>query len=118
MPGLRPRRAAGRSISSTWSASAGAERTVPRAASTRDTEDSDGGAVGEQRRGVHRVVAGEDARWRQRTEMLARLGEVAHPLRAWSAWVGLGVSRSRWASTIAPTAAVISSAEVTSKAKT
>ena len=34
------------------------------------------------------------------------------------AWVGFGVRRSRCASTIAPSAAVISSAEVTSKAKT
>ncbi len=35
-----------------------------------------------------------------------------------AAWVGLGVIRSRWARTIAPTAAVMSRAEVTSKAKT
>ena len=34
------------------------------------------------------------------------------------AWVGFGVSRSRWASTIAPMAAVISRALVASKAKT
>ena len=38
--------------------------------------------------------------------------------RASSRWVALGRTRSRWASTIAPSAAVISSAEVTSKAKT
>ena len=35
-----------------------------------------------------------------------------------SRWVGLGISRSRWASTIAPSAAVISSAPVISNAQT
>ena len=51
-----------RLISSMSSASAGADRTVPRAASTRDTDDGGGGAVGQQRRGVDRVVPGVDAR--------------------------------------------------------
>ena len=100
------------------SASAGAERTVPRAASTRETEASDGGAVGQQRRGVDRVVAGEDAGRGQRAEVLAVVGVVAHPLGGQRAWVGLGSRRSRWASTIAPSAAVISRALVASKAKT
>ena len=77
------------------------------------------GAVGQQRRGVDRVVPGEDARGRQRAEVLAGVGVVPHPLRGQRAPGSASASsRSRWASTIAPTAAVISSALVTSKAKT
>ena len=50
--------------------------------------------------------------------MLARLGVALILSPARSHWVRRLISRSRWASTMAPTAAVISSAEVASKAKT
>ena len=50
--------------------------------------------------------------------MLAGLGVALHPLRGQVCLGSSLVSRSRWASTIAPTAAVISSAEVASKANT
>ena len=50
--------------------------------------------------------------------MLPGLGVLPDPLGGEVGLARFGVSRSRCASTIAPIAAVISSAEVTSKAKT
>ena len=65
---------------------------MPRAASTRETEASDGGAVGQQRRGVDRVVPGEDAGRRQRAEVLAACRRSrASAARPGSAWVGFGL---------------------------
>ncbi len=100
------------------SSAAPGERTVPRAASTRETEASAAVPSG-SRAGVSTAL------WRAKTPGAAAGRGAARSRRsrgpaaaARSAWVGFGVSRSRWASTIAPTAAVISSAQVTSKAKT
>ena len=75
-------------------------------------------AVRQQGRRVDCVVPGKHAGRRQRTGVYAVLGVLADPLLGQVRWVRFWVSRSRCASTIAPSAAVISSAEVTSKANT
>ena len=91
---------------------------MPRAASTRESDASEtlpsGSSAGVPTALCRAKTPGGGSGPRCRpVSAYARTRSAA----SW-AWLGFGVSRSRCASTIAPTAAVISSAEVTSKAKT
>ena len=73
------------------------------------TETSERRAVGQQGRGVDRVVPGVDTRGRQRRGARPRGSAACGQLALVRA---AAASRSRWVSTMAPTAAVMSSALV------
>ncbi len=89
-------------------------RIWPRAVRTRETDSSLGVPSG-RRAGMSTALC------RAKTPGAgsgALIGPSLIRLVASSRWVGLGKSRSRWARTIAPSAAVMSSAPVISNAQT